>query len=194
MEINNDLHNYVITFDNVMPKNILETFTKYCKQLEYGDAHIIFSDKKNIIDPIVRKTLTYSMIDVKTNSLTKVHWCNFLTYTFKILVKDYFNFTKLPNNVEQIIDIQILKYEKGGHYVFHTDDSRSAHRILSCIFFTNDDYEGGNLLFKYPFKKDIVKIEKKSNRMVIFPSNILYSHSVEPVISGERLSVVSWVL
>tara|TARA_R110000803_G_scaffold210796_1_gene283789 strand:+ start:1906 stop:2487 length:582 start_codon:yes stop_codon:yes gene_type:complete len=193
MEINNDLHNYVITFDNVMPKNVLETFTKYCKQLEYEDARIIISDNKEIIDPIVRKTLTYSMV-AKTNSLTKVHWCNFLTYTFKILVKNYFNFTKLPVCEEQIMDIQILKYGKGGHYKFHTDDSRSAHRILSCIFFTNDDYEGGNLLFKYPFKKDIVKIEKKSNRMVIFPSNLLYSHSVEPVISGERLSVVSWVL
>ena len=123
-----------------------------------------------------------------------MHWCNFLCYTLKIFINDYFNITKFQKSAQDIIDIQILKYEKGGHYRFHSDSSKNIHRILSCIFFINDDYQGGNLAFKYPFKENIVKIEKKSNRLVIFPSNFLYEHSVEPVISGERFSVVSWVL
>ena len=115
-------------------------------------------------------------------------------YTLNIFIKDYFNLIKLHNSAQKIIDIQILKYEKGGHYKFHSDSSRNIHRILSCIFFINDDYEGGDLMFRYPFKEHIVKIKKKSNRLVIFPSNFLYEHSVEPVVSGERFSVVSWVL
>lgn len=195
MEIKNDLHSYVVTFDNVMPKNVLKTFTKYCKQLEYEDASIII-DKNNklAVNPTIRKTLTYNLMDLQTNSLTKVHWSNFLSFNLKIFINDYFNLVKLNNNTREIIDIQILKYGKGGHYKFHSDSSASIHRVLSCIFFINDDYEGGNLMFRYPFKKDIVKVEKKSNRLIIFPSNFLYEHSVEPVISGERFSVVSWVL
>ena len=37
-------------------------------------------------------------------------------------------------------------------------------------------------------------VEKKANRMIIWPSNFLYPHSVKPVTEGIRYSVVSWAL
>ena len=37
-------------------------------------------------------------------------------------------------------------------------------------------------------------IEKKSNRMIVWPSNFLYPHAVKPVTEGIRYSIVSWAL
>ena len=68
------------------------------------------------------------------------------------------------------------------------------HRIYSCVFLINDDYEGGELAFKYPKSDEILKVEKKKNRLIIFPSNFLYPHTVLPVTKGERYSVVAWAL
>ena len=94
----------------------------------------------------------------------------------------------------QVKELSILKYSLGGHYRFHTDHHRKVPRIYSCIFLVNDDYEGGDLIFKYPNSEKITKINKKQNKMIIWPSNFLYPHSITPVTKGERYSVVAWAL
>ena len=63
-----------------------------------------------------------------------------------------------------INDIQVLKYGKGGHYKFHTDHNTRIPRHYSCIFMINDDYEGGDLCFKYPKSEKITTIEKNPTR------------------------------
>ena len=37
-------------------------------------------------------------------------------------------------------------------------------------------------------------IKKIKNRLIVWPSNFLFPHSVQPVSSGERYSIVSWAL
>ena len=64
--------------------------------------------------------------------------------------------------------------------------------VMSCIYFINDDYEGGDLHFKYPNSDDVTVIQKKRNRIIVWPSNFLYPHSVKEVTKGERYSVVAW--
>ena len=115
--------------------------------------------------------------------MTDVHWSNYLNKIFCIFIKDYIKLNNLKQNLRSIFDIQLLKYTLGGHYIFHTDDTLAMHRIYSCVFLINDDYEGGDL-----------KVEKKKNRLIIFPSNFLYPHTVLPVTKGERYSVVAWAL
>jgi len=195
LEINEDIHNYICVFDNVLPENILKYFFKYCKQINYKKAKVLGDDKgnKDVVNEKIRKTLWCDMNFLNDKSLTKVHWSNFLTYTFSIFCRDYQKIYDIKNPTN-IIDIQILKYLPGGHYLFHTDDAPGVHRTLSCVFFVNDNYEGGDLIFAYRNSKKQTKIEKKKNRLVIFPSNFLYPHSVKPVISGERYSVVAWAL
>ena len=89
---------------------------------------------------------------------------------------------------------EVLKYEPGGHYKFHTDHNMKIPRSFSCIFLVNDNYKGGELCFRYPQSDKITTIEKKENRMIIWPSNFLYPHCVKPVTEGERYSVVAWAL
>jgi len=60
--------------------------------------------------------------------------------------------------------------------------------ILSCLGVLNDDYEGGEFIM---FENE--KIEMNQGDLIIFPSNFLYPHRVEPVTRGTRYSYISWV-
>jgi predicted 2-oxoglutarate/Fe(II)-dependent dioxygenase YbiX len=131
--------------------------------------------------------------NVGTTSLTEVLWCNYLIKHLKTCLNNYYYFHNLKGEF-LVNDIQILKYGKGDHYQFHTDHSPKIPRHHSCIFMINDDYEGGDLCFKYPNSEKTTTIEKKENRMIIWPSNVLYPHCVLPVTKGERYSVVAWAL
>ena len=90
--------------------------------------------------------------------------------------------------------IQILKYNPGGFYKWHTDHFYDRPRTLSCILLLNNDYEGGNLCFKKPESNEGNIIETKPNRLIIWPSNFLYPHTVKPITKGIRYSIVSWAL
>ena len=68
------------------------------------------------------------------------------------------------------------------------DGERKGVPILSCLGLLNDDYEGGEF-----FILDDLKIELKKGDLLIFPSNFMYPHRVEPVLSGIRYSYISWV-
>jgi predicted 2-oxoglutarate/Fe(II)-dependent dioxygenase YbiX len=67
-------------------------------------------------------------------------------------------------------------------------------RTMSCILLLNNDYEGGNLCFRNPDGSGEWEVEVKPNRMIIWPSNFLYPHTVKPVTKGKRYSVVAWAL
>tara|TARA_R100000697_G_scaffold121409_1_gene148439 strand:- start:2922 stop:3107 length:186 start_codon:yes stop_codon:yes gene_type:complete len=58
----------------------------------------------------------------------------------------------------------------------------------------NNDYEGGEICFRYPDTTGEWLIDKKPGRIIVWPSNFLYPHRVKPVTKGTRYSVVSWAL
>ena len=58
--------------------------------------------------------------------------------------------------------------------------------ILSMVGGLNDDYEGGEFLMW----DEVVEIPVGS--VLVFPSNFLYPHLVNPVTEGTRFSYVSW--
>ena len=60
--------------------------------------------------------------------------------------------------------------------------------MLSVLGLLNDDYEGG----EFVMWRDKV-IELKAGDLIIFPSNFLYPHKVNPVTKGTRYSYISWV-
>ena len=193
MEVNFDLHKYITVFNDVMPKKTLESFKKICKSSDkFVEATIIGNDKP-LIDEKIRKVGTWPLRNINTNSFTEVLWCNYLIKSLKTCINNYNYYHDLPNEF-LINDVQVLKYGKGGHYKFHTDHNPRIPRHYSCIFMINDNYEGGDLCFKYPKSEKITTIQKKENRMIVWPSNSLYPHCVLPVTEGERYSVVAWAL
>jgi len=59
--------------------------------------------------------------------------------------------------------------------------------MLSVVGQLNEDFEGG----EFVMWGDKV-IEFESGDLIIFPSNFVYPHRVEPVTKGSRYSYVSW--
>lgn len=193
MEINQDLHNYIISFDNILEEKVLDCFTKVYKTKNFKKAKIFLNGHDEKVEEDVRKT-SYYPLNAMSSSLTDAHWYNYFKRIFSIFIQDYVRGNNLNVRFNKILDMQILKYVEGGHYKFHVDEGPATHRTFSCIFLINDNYEGGELVFKYPKSEKILKIEKKKNKLIIWPSNFLYPHSVLPVTKGERYSIVSWAL
>lgn len=191
----NDLHNYIRVYNDFLPKKPLTTLLRLCKSYEgFSSAGIVANNKNgSAINEKIRKTKWWCL-EWTSKSFTEVHWFTFLSHLFGQAIEDYKNFYELTPSDFSIQSIQILKYIDGGHYNFHVDHGPTVPRTFSCILFLNDDFEGGDLLFKYPYSKEVVKIPKKSNTLVVWPSNFLFPHKVTPVTKGERYSVVSWAL
>ncbi len=192
MEIKNTLLNYINVFDDFIPKDVLKIFDKVCKHHEeFSEGRVINNSAKGKVDKDSRNVKIWEMESLLTKSFTQVHWTNFFLRAFQESINRYaINLNMSQSFILQ--DIQTLKYNVGGHYKFHVDNGAFNHRTISCIFFVNDEYEGGDLLFKFPNEKESINIKKRKNRMIVWPSNFLYPHCVTPVISGERYSVVAW--
>jgi PKHD-type hydroxylase len=92
---------------------------------------------------------------------------------------------------------QIAKYEEGGHYDWHTDETffdrkRGYHRKVSSIIFLSDPstYVGGDLIFESPLGEH--KIDVGIGSIICFPSET--RHKVKPVTEGIRYSLASWAI
>ena len=194
--MNSDLHNYISVYDEKLPQEVLNNFKKFCKfNLNFSPGRIVLGSKEtnDNIDKNVRNVEVHYLKNINAKTLTECHWANFLSFVFTKTIEEYQEKFSLKA-IFKVMDIQILKYQKGGHYKFHVDHGLKTPRTYSCIFFVNDDYEGGDLMFRYPGSDKTTKIEKKQNRLIVWPSDFLFPHTVTPVTEGERYSVVAWAL
>ena len=120
----------------------------------------------------------------------------------------------------QSTPLQVLVYREGDFYIKHADDSSeivdkqgetvgfnciAPTRKLSTILFgtshashkisdNEETFEGGELVFNYLFNaqgKPLI-LYPKAGDIIVFFSNPFFSHEVNPVSSGYRLSMVQW--
>lgn len=82
----------------------------------------------------------------------------------------------------------VLKYGAADHYRPHSDTGLGfENRYFSVVCYLNDNFTGGRTLFpglNYAVKPEV-------GRAIVFPSN--YLHGSEPVISGQKFVIVSWI-
>jgi len=188
-----EIKNFIKIYDEVLPWNVLSNLIRFANISNFIKAKI-GGDGIPITDFNVRRTFTMSLSNFD-NSMSKVHWFNLLhNYFDKYLKKYKFDANILDYDYKKILDIGILKYENTGFYTWHVDHFADIPRTMSCILLLNNDYEGGNLCFRDPDGFGEWEIEVKPNRMIIWPSNFLYPHTVKPVTKGKRYSVVAWAL
>lgn len=107
----------------------------------------------------------------------------------KLLNKDFFGF-----DISKIEKITILNYGEGQFYTPHIDTSFEENecRKLTMIIGLTDknEYEGGELVL-FPNGVKPTKIKMNKGDIVLFPTFIL--HEVTTVISGNRITAVTWI-
>jgi PKHD-type hydroxylase len=151
-----------------------------CRKYEREEATVFGNDERS--DGKIRKSAVRWIPDEK-----ETHWIfkrlsEFATEANNELFKaDISGFTE---------SIQFTEYEgKGTHYDWHPDLGPGKHkRKLSIVVQLNGAYEGGELLIN---NGQMVTTEKGIGNVTIFPSFLL--HKVNPVVSGNRYTLVSWI-
>lgn len=95
-------------------------------------------------------------------------------------------------DLQQLGEIQIIRYDSGGHYDWHLDVGSGANisRKLSLVVPLNDpeEWEGGELLVKAGPEEVSMPLEK--GVPILFPSFIL--HKATQVDSGVRYIVAAF--
>jgi len=184
-----DLKDYILVLENIVPsslsKNILE---EYKNSNEWTDPYIEVGkiDKSqrncNVIE-ISKNTTLLKNLETRKKIDEDVYTC-----VKQVILK--YNQKFKYCHVSKDSGYNLLKYEKNNFYSEHVDSFTEIPRTLSCSLILNDEFKGGEFSF---FHNEIIYNLKKGSA-IIFPSNFLYPHSVLPVISGTRYSIVTWFL
>jgi hypothetical protein len=188
-----EIKNFIKIYDEVLKINTLSNLIRFANISKFEETRV-GGNTDSVVDFNIRKTYCLELSNLN-NSLSNVHWFNLLHFYFnKNLIQYKKDTNVIDYSYQRISDIQILKYENTGFYTWHTDHFAEIPRTMSCILLLNNDYEGGNLCFRNPDGSGEWEVEVKPNRMIIWPSNFLYPHTVKPVTKGKRYSVVAWAL
>ena len=193
-----EVGNFIYVYDKVFENETLNSFLKWINNnnKNFVDAKVTNGIDAQVLDTSIRKVSEFNL-NLNSESQTKIHWFNYLTRKLSDLIINYERdvLKGVSLNISKFNEINVLRYENQGHYKPHVDDCINYHRTLSIILLLNDDYEGGELIFKsVDLQKDLHIIDVKKNRAVLFPSNFMYPHTVKPVTKGTRYSIVSWAL
>lgn len=187
-----DVKDYIKHYDIINPK-IVSELIRYANTLSYREASIVSEGKP--INKEIRNVEEFPL-SRSSKKLTDVKWFNvlnrYINQTFFLYRKDL---EKLGNNdffVETVLDINILKYKENYFYKKHVDHGSRVPRTASIIILLNNDYKGGSLCFD--LGGEVYKINPAVGRIIIWPSNFMYPHYVEPVTEGLRYVIVSWAL
>jgi hypothetical protein len=188
-----EIKNFIKIYDEVLPWNVLSNLIRFSNKSKFKETFVGGGGTARV-DFNIRRTYNLPLSN-SNNSMTLVHWATLLNNFFNEKLNKY----KLDCNIidfhySQIKNLEILKYENTGFYTWHTDHFSLNPRTMSCILLLNNDYEGGNLCFRNPDGTGEWEVEVKPNRMIIWPSNFMYPHTVKPVTKGIRYSVVAWAL
>jgi hypothetical protein len=188
-------NNYIKVIDDFLPEEERSQGLDICRRAT--DNAMLVGD---VVDTQIRNTLINQKNLVEkdrdfSNKFSSGLWDHTTEYLrkFEFCSPEYAHGHSFDRNFK-IEELSFLKYKKGGFYKLHSDEDflwkciSEWYRLISYVYFVNDDYSGGKLVFPQHDQK----IHPKKNRLVIFPSNWCFEHTVEPVIKGTRYTIVTW--
>ncbi len=82
----------------------------------------------------------------------------------------------------------LLKFIEGFSLNPHIDTLSVESNHIASIYYINDDYTGGEIVFP----NLNLKIKPKANSLIIFPGNENYLHEVLKIVEKERYSSSMW--
>lgn len=160
-----------------------------CELYEFQQARVGESSSGGITDGDIRKT---NIVWLPPKQDTE--W---IFYRMN-QIAGKMNYDKFQLELTNFDGFQYSKYEQGGHYKWHTDTVLSPatglFRKLSLVLMLSDpeDYTGGDLLLAPNGDNDkAATIRLKKGEILAFYSHI--AHKVQPVETGTRVTLVTWV-
>ena len=85
-------------------------------------------------------------------------------------------------------DVSVNRYEPGQFYGIHTDYGMGSNRVISALVYLNTVENGGETYFdKFDFA-----VKPVAGRIVIFPSNYLFSHEARTTVDSVKIAAAYW--
>ena len=183
---------YIKRIPKFLDKNICNKTIKEIKKLEW-QRHTFYNVNTNKSAGISGNQELDVSMNMSDNGIDSKIIMGKLWLAIDSYIKDYkFNWF---NSWQGYSKIRFNRYSKTKKMAEHCDHIHSLFDgqikgvpILSIVGVLNDNYEGGEFIM---FKNK--KIKLLTGDLLIFPSNFLYPHRVDPVKKGTRYSYVSWV-
>lgn len=180
--------------DLILPPDIIEMVNELVKQKDHAPTSLATP-----FGPTVSLRKSKS-VDMGPNVL------NFVNQYVWNLAKDLIGKTwQVDHNKLHHIYSQALLYDKGCFFVSHHDNGKAYddgskvydnvnRRFTALLYFVPEHVEGGELQFDYVFDQynNKVKITPKTGRLIVFPSNEIFSHEVTKVTDGLRIAIGTW--
>lgn len=184
---NHKIASAVLTFETTLPDYILEMITKRLSELEDDDweSGMVGTSENGAEIPDIRKC------DVSW--LTELDWVSSIfTHYFHIANRELWEY-----DLTEMEEVQVTRYNKNNFYGWHSDYGNSGDKELtrklsaSIVLSDPNDYSGGKLQF-LDWHGKVITSTKKKGSIIIFDSRT--PHRVTPVLKGQRISLVSWML
>lgn len=181
------LNDYIITFEQIIPDTLCDkilneytntkewfmtgigtdgepnTKVRNCEMIEISQGHTIGESHQ-------RREIDRELFDVAGECIQK--------YNDKFLYA----------RIQEDTGYELLRYNKGGFYIQHTDSFLQAPRLITASFILNNDYEGG----EFGFFNNTLKYKLNKGDVIMFPATFMYPHQINPVTKGTRYSIVTW--
>ncbi len=190
------LTDYILTVDNLMSDDLIERLIS-----EYSDESEWLAYSENYHGKASGKGIFVCNPEVIGDSKSRKILSEEITSSFSKAFEAYKKKYSRVNEegydylmLEKINPIRLLRYSTGHYLGNHIDKlpdvlpNQPGWPVVSCSMCVNSDYRGGNMIL---IDGDI-SVEPKSGRAILFPSNFLFPHAIDPIISGTRYVLVSW--
>ena len=184
-----NLNDYVIKFDTQFGSDICETAIRETEEQNYWQQHQYYNPKTGaLIAQNGNKELDVCDEDFSVKSVMMyLIWDALQKYTTQLDMPWFSSWHGYsPLRMNRYKENQIMSMHCDHiHTLF--DGERKGIPTLTVLAGLNDDYEGGEFIMF-----DDTEIKMNTGDVIIFPSNFLYPHKVNPVTKGVRYSCVSW--
>ena len=183
-----NLKDYIFKLPSFMDDSICDKTVGEMDNITFEEHTFYNPDTKQYAPRSGSQELSMSWENVSTSDLIgKKLWNAIKAY------QDNYNFPWF-SSWQGYTKLRFNKYAENKRMALHADHIHSMFDgqkkgipILSVLGVLNDDYEGGEF---YIIDE---KIQFSKGDVLIFPSNFMYPHKVEPVTKGTRYSYISWV-
>lgn len=157
-----------------------QTFKKY---LEFSKNNNLWGSRN--LENVWSGRVIYNnqFINLQENNLF------FLDEINKKIKKDY----NLQNEIYPDY-LGLVKWELGDNQSPHADgeEINKKHiyhwRNFGCVYYLNDDYEGGEIYFP----NQNIELKPKENTLIFFPGTLEFLHGVRPITNGTRYTLTSF--
>ena len=183
-----DIMHYAKTFKGVIENDFCQQVISELQDAEY-QQHKFYSPGDNETRPrsgAQELDVTFSEIPSRELMMKKM-WP---------VVRRYVDELKMPwfDSWQGYSRVRFNRYSENRKMALHADHiqslfdgERKGIPTLSILGLLNDNFKGGEFVLI-----DEV-IDFKGGDIIIFPSNFMYPHKVEPVLEGTRYSYISWL-